>query len=95
MGYLLFYTFAYEDHAERRTPYRANHLAHAQAAAARGELLLGGALAGPMDGAVCLFTAAEAARAFAENDPYVLNGLVKEWKVREWTTVVGAWMDKL
>ena len=26
---------------------------------------------------------------FAASDPYVLNGLVTGWRVREWTTVVG------
>jgi uncharacterized protein YciI len=30
-----------------------------------------------------------AAEAFAAADPYVLNGLVTRWRVREWTTVVG------
>jgi uncharacterized protein YciI len=30
-----------------------------------------------------------AAEAFARNDPYVQNGLVTAWRVREWTTVVG------
>jgi uncharacterized protein YciI len=30
-----------------------------------------------------------AAEAFANNDPYVVNGLVTKWRVREWTTVVG------
>lgn len=94
MHHLLLYRFAYADHAERRAPYRADHLAHAQAAAERGELLLGGALAEPMDGAALVFTTPEAARAFAEADPYVLNGLVKGWEVREWTTVVGAWLDQ-
>jgi hypothetical protein len=29
------------------------------------------------------------AEAFARADPYVRNGLVKNWHVREWTTVVG------
>ena len=29
------------------------------------------------------------AEAFAKADPYVLNGLVTSWRVREWTTVVG------
>lgn len=91
MHYLLFYRFAYEDHAVRREPYRANHLSHAKASAERGELLLGGAFADPMDGAALLFTSAEAAKAFAETDPYVLNGLVKGWEVRPWTTVVGPW----
>jgi uncharacterized protein YciI len=32
---------------------------------------------------------ASATEAFASADPYVLNGLVKNWRVREWTTVVG------
>ena len=94
MHHLLFYTFAYTDHAVRREPYRADHLAFAQAAANRGELLLAGALADPMDSAVLLFTTAEAASAFAEADPYVQGGLVKSWEVRTWTTVVGAWMEK-
>ena len=26
---------------------------------------------------------------FANADPYVLNGVIKSWRVREWTTVVG------
>jgi hypothetical protein len=30
------------------------------------------------------------AEAFAAADPYVTNGLVSSWRVREWTTVVGA-----
>ncbi|RJF73273.1 hypothetical protein D3875_18665 [Deinococcus cavernae] len=90
MLHLLFYRFAYADHAVRREPYRADHLALAREAAARGELLLGGALAEPMDGAVLIFTSAEAASTFAEADPYVQSGLVKSREIRAWTTVVGA-----
>ena len=26
---------------------------------------------------------------FAKNDPYVVNGLIQEWNVREWIVVVG------
>ena len=64
----------------------------AQAAVARGELVLGGALAEPADQAILLFkgTGPDAATAFAEADPYVREGLVRSWKVRLWTTVVGA-----
>jgi len=29
------------------------------------------------------------ASTFAKNDPYVQNGLVKNWEVRPWTVVVG------
>ena len=90
MHYLLFYDVV-EDYAVRRPAFRAGHLAHAQAAIARGELLLGGALANPVDGAVLLFEGLTpaAAEGFAMSDPYVTNGLVKSWRVREWTTVVG------
>ncbi len=90
MHYLLIYD-AVPDYVERRAPFRAAHLAHARAAVARGELVLGGALANPADGAVLLFTGESpaAAEAFAAADPYVLNGLVTRWRVREWTTVIG------
>jgi hypothetical protein len=27
--------------------------------------------------------------AFAQADPYVTNGIVRRWYVREWTTVAG------
>jgi hypothetical protein len=76
---------------ERRVPLRRAHLTHAHAAAARGELVLAGALADPPDGAVLVFRggSAAAAEAFARADPYVLNGLVKAWRVRQWATVVG------
>jgi hypothetical protein len=88
--FLLFYTPA-PDYLERRPEFRDAHLEKAWAASRRGELLLGGALADPADGAVLLFRAAEKAvvEAFAREDPYVTSGLVTEWKVREWTTVAG------
>ena len=34
-------------------------------------------------------TSPAAAEAFAKADPYVVNGIVTRWRVREWTTVVG------
>lgn len=80
-----------DDYVERRAPLRAAHLALAREAIARGELVLGGALANPADGVVLLFKgdSPQAAEAFATADPYVKNGLVTRWRVREWTTVVG------
>lgn len=90
MHYLLFYD-ANPDYADRRMPLRAAHLAHARAAVTRDELVLGGAMADPIDGAVLLFRGKSpaAAEAFARTDPYVMNGLVAAWLVRVWTTVVG------
>ncbi|MEX2571221.1 MAG: YciI-like protein [Gemmatimonadota bacterium] len=90
MHYLLFYEVT-ADYVKRRKPFRTEHLGLARAAHARGELVLGGALADPPDGAVLLFRgdSPAAAEDFARADPYVRQGLVSRWYVREWTTVVG------
>lgn len=90
MHYLLFYEAA-EDYLSRRAAFRQAHLELAWKASDRGELVLGGALANPVDGAVLIFKgdSSEVAERFALADPYVANGLVKRWYVREWTTVAG------
>ena len=90
MHFLLFYDVA-PDYLTRRGEYRAEHLALGWAAQARGELVLGGALAEAVDGAVLLFRgdSPAVAESFAAADPYVRNGLVKSWRVRPWTTVIG------
>jgi uncharacterized protein len=90
MHYLLFYEVG-DDYISRRGEFRDAHLQNAWAASERGELVLGGAFANPPDGALLLFRgeSAEVAERFAKADPYVLNGIVKRWHVREWTTVAG------
>lgn len=89
--YLLFY-YLVPDYLERRPMFRSEHLRLAQSAVAHGELVLAGALADPADMAVLLFRgeSPEVARRFATADPYVREGLVVRWEVREWVTVVGA-----
>lgn len=91
MHYLLLYESVVTDYAARRTAFRAEHLKLAWQAHARGELVLGGAFADPIDGAILLFKGDSPAVAekFAAADPYVRNGLVTRWRVRQWTTVVG------
>ena len=91
MHFLLLYDVA-PDYLERRGAHRDEHLALGWAAHERGELVLGGALADPVDGAVLLFRGDSPAVAerFAEGDPYVRHGLVTRWRVRPWTTVIGA-----
>ena len=90
MHFLLFYEVA-PDYLERRAQFRAEHLSLAWEAHARGDLLLAGALADPVDGGVLLFRGDSpvVAERFAHADPYVRNGLVTRWRVRPWTTVVG------
>jgi uncharacterized protein YciI len=90
MHFLLFYTYV-PDVLERRAAFRGAHLKHARAAQQRGELVLAGALADPVDGGVLWFSAPDQAvvERFAAEDPYVKSGLVTKWTVRTWTTVVG------
>ncbi len=90
MHYLLFYEVG-EDYVARRAEFRDAHLEKAWQASERGELVLGGALSNPVDGAVILFKgdSPEVAENFARADPYVTSGAVKRWHVREWTTVAG------
>ena len=90
MHFLLFYEFV-PDYLEHRPLHRSEHLRFAWEAHRRGELVIAGALADPVDGAVLFFQGEsdQAARVFAESDPYVKAGLVRRWSVRPWTTVVG------
>ena len=90
MLYLLFYDYA-ENAVERRAPFREEHLRLAREALGRGELLMGGAFADPVDGAALLFRTDDPAvvEAFVRRDPYVTNGVVTRWRIRPWTVVVG------
>lgn len=87
--FVLIYEYV-PDYLSRRAAFRAEHLALARASAQRDELQLGGALVDEPTG-LLLFKAesAELVEAFAARDPYVLNGVVRAYRIREWTTVVG------
>lgn len=90
MYYILFYETV-PDYIDKRAPYREEHLQLAQEAYDRGEVVMAGALEDPADSAVLVFRGDDpgAAKAFARNDPYVKNGLIREWWVRPWNVVVG------
>lgn len=90
MHCILFYDVV-ADFVAKRAQFRAAHLELARRAHERGELVLAGALADPVDGAVLIFRgpSPQPAEAFAKADPYVTNGLVTRWRVRKWITVVG------
>ncbi|MGY1641718.1 YciI-like protein [Geodermatophilus sp. SYSU D00703] len=89
MHLVLEYTLA-DDYLERRAALREEHLTLVRAAHERGELLLAGALPDPYDRALLVWTAPrEVVERFVEADPYVVNGLVTGWTVRDWNVVVG------
>lgn len=89
-----FYALIYEvedDYVARRGEFRQQHLRAARVARERGELVLAGAFAEPVDRALLVFRTDEKNKVedFASKDPYVVNGLVKKWEVRPWKVVVG------
>jgi len=88
--YALFYEMV-DDFVSRRAAFREEHLRLARESHSRGELVLAGALTDAPAGALLVFHSpdASAVEAFAQRDPYVANGVVKQWKVRPWTVVVG------
>ena len=96
MAYFVLLYDVVDDYLERRGEFREEHLGIAKEAHDRGELAMAGALAEPADGAILVFKGDDAgvAERFAENDPYVRNGLVKNWRVRPWTVVIGGDGDR-
>jgi len=90
MDFILFYDVT-PDYIVRRGEFRAEHLRLAWEFADRGELLLGGALEDPVDGAVLVFRCEnrETVERFVGRDPYVAHGLVASWRIRRWRTVAG------
>jgi len=90
MYYILFYKTT-DNYVEMRAPFRDAHLSLARQALENGSLVMGGALDDPPDGAVLIFKGEDpsVAEEFARNDPYVKNGVVREWQVRPWTVVIG------
>ena len=80
--------------SERRGPVRPLHLQHAGRYVQSGHLVLGGACPPEVKDAVLVFKGLDkaAVEGFAKDDPYVTKGLVEEWRVKEWSVVVGSAM---
>ena len=65
------------------------HREHYRAFADRGDLLMIGPMAEPVDGdAMAVFTTREAAEEFVSGDPFVVHGVVAEWAVRPWNEIL-------
>jgi uncharacterized protein len=85
--YVLLYEAA-DDLMERVAGHFAAHRARYEGFRVAGELLMIGTFADPRDGAMAVFTTRSAAEAFAAGDPFVLNGVVRAWDVKEWNEVL-------
>ena len=88
----LHYTYV-DNMLEKRQPHRAAHLAYASKKNSQGDVIMGGALSNPVDAGIIICRSVAAAEAFAASDPYVINGLVTEFQVREYNVVVGSFYD--
>lgn len=89
MFYLLIYEVV-ENYVERRAPLRDEHLRLAREFADKRMLVLGGALAEPVDQAVLVFEvdSIEPVEAFIARDPYVRHGLVRSHRIRPWNVAI-------
>ena len=88
MRYVLFYETADDGLAKAPENFPA-HQERFMRYAAGGTLLSIGTFADPQaEGAMGIFTTREAAEEFARDDPFVVNGVVGNWYVREWDDVL-------
>jgi uncharacterized protein len=77
------------DLGARASDFMAAHKARYTEFGRRGELLMIGPFANAQeDGAMGIFTTRAAAEEFARGDPFVLNGVVRNWYIREWYEVL-------
>ena len=89
--FALFYQEVVDGYVEKRAAHRQEHLTLAREFHSRGELVLAGALANPVDGALLIFRGPDASvvERFVARDPYVQHSLIKRWQIRVWAVVVG------
>ncbi len=88
MKYVLFYESA-EDVADTAPAYFVAHQARWHEFRERGSLVLIGPFT-DRTGAMAVFTTREAAEEFAAGDPFVLNGVIRHWFIREWLEAIAS-----
>ncbi len=91
--YAVFFETSYdslEDVLSKAPDVIASHRARSNELQARGTLLMAGAFLNnskePL-GTMAICTTREAAEEYARGDPFVLNGMVSKWYIREWANL--------
>jgi uncharacterized protein len=93
MYYAVFFETFYDslENAVAKAPeVIAAHRARSKELHASGTLLMAGAfLNNPQEplGTMAICTTREAAEEYARGDPFVLNGMVSKWYIREWANM--------
>jgi uncharacterized protein len=85
--YVLLYESVPDVHS-KAARHLAAHRARLEEFHARGTLLMVGPFGDlQREGSMGIFTTHEAAEEFAKGDPFVVNGVVARWQLREWNEV--------
>jgi uncharacterized protein YciI len=84
--YVVFYEGA-SDMEKARLHFPAHKERYARFVA-DGTLLMIGTFGNPAEGAMGVFTTREAAEEFVKGDPFILNGVVTEWRLSGWNEVL-------
>jgi len=86
--YVLFYESA-ENVAANAPPHFPAHKERLDRFHERGELLMVGTFGDPQtQGSMSVFRSRQAAEEFASRDPFVLNGVVRSYEIRDWDEVL-------
>lgn len=68
--------------------YYTAHRARIDEFHAKGKLLMVGAFSNSTEGAMGIFTSRAAAEEFIKGDPFVINGVVAKWSLRDWDEIL-------
>ncbi|MFI5040740.1 MAG: YciI family protein [Acidimicrobiales bacterium] len=87
MKYVMFYETEPDTGSLAREHLEA-HRAYFMEFHRRGLLLMTGPFVDAEGGAIGIFTTREAAEEFVEGDPFVRNGVIARWSIRQWNEVL-------
>lgn len=88
MKHVLLYESA-DDVLARAPTHFAAHEARLDEFHARGTLLMVGTFGDPQaEGSMAIFSTREAAEEFVAGDPFVRNGVVRRWELRDWDEIL-------
>jgi len=88
--YVLQYDYV-ADAFEKRKPHREAHLAFISKQVENGNVVLAGAVGNPPTGGLLIFRnlSSNDIEQFAQQDPYVTNGVVKKYTIEPYMAVTG------
>jgi hypothetical protein len=96
----MYFLLTYEltaNYLTKREEFRDAHLNLAMSYVNNGSLCLGGALQPSASQALLVFKCKNAriVEELANQDPYVLSGIVSQWHIHEWHIVLGTGVDPI